>query len=139
MNSEKHDNQQLVFETQQQVMWQIAGYLTKGSAFYFAILAAFLGYVMAQELSPNIEAAVLYGVIAISILYMIAAGAIVKSLRSLLKTIESHLKATTSIAFDELNSESFFSEVRKAARIVGVCSFFVWIVILSGNVFLFNC
>lgn len=136
MKTEDCDNKRLVLELQQQTMWQIAGNLTKGFAFYLAILAALLGYVMSLKLAPGLQSSILCASIAITVLFGVAAGAIARCLDRHLTSVEKSLKEVASTAYDELNAAKFFTDIRTAAKVTGVCSFLVLLILLSGAVLL---
>jgi hypothetical protein len=79
----------LIFESSQRWFWDLTTALTRGTAFYFAIMAVLVGYVVTKELPELIAQGVLSLGLITSILFAIALTACVRVLLGCIAAIEA--------------------------------------------------
>ena len=126
------DNTKLVVELLQKTYWEGANLMLKGTAFYMAILAALVGYVVTQKVQTQIAELTLYGGVATSALAVTVAIMAARTMYRCVGVLEHLLlrQATQSIAESELRT--VFSRWRKTIWSFGVCGTLLVIMFVSG-------
>lgn len=101
---------------QAEFLWQVlketAHGLMKAIAFYFAISAATLGYVLSHPLSPSLRIIALWVVISITLLFTIAFGSISWGFWKGMRDLQSAQQRLSPEEFAQLGLHRFFSRTR---------------------------
>jgi len=125
------DGDNKVIELVQDSMWKLVSALIKGTAFYFAISAALIGYIIKinDELPIVLYRFILIGGLTISVLFMIAAGSCVNGILVCNKVTK---KALFNSAFTTDEANVFFDGVKRTMLFIAICSALVFTIFMVG-------
>lgn len=121
---------------QTEFLWQVlketANGLMKAIAFYFAISAAILGYVLSHPLAPSLRIVALWTVIIITLLFTIAFGAVSWGLWTNMKDLESAQEMLSPDAFAQLGLHRIFARARPIFRITITSILLILVIVLAA-------
>lgn len=107
---------QAALHSQTEFLWQVlketANGLMKAIAFYFAISAATLGYLLSHPLDPSLRIIALWIIIPISLLFTIAFGSVSWGFWKGMRDFQSAQERLAPDAFAQLGLHQFFARSR---------------------------
>jgi hypothetical protein len=121
-----------VHKSQQKWLWELANALIKGTAFYFAITAALIGYALSKNLSIQLQRLVLISGIVISVLFLIAAGACIWGMFRSIASVKRTFKLLSSGVIEDDELQGYFSAAKKVLWIAVICSGIVFTIFIIG-------
>jgi hypothetical protein len=126
------ENLKFIFDTQHKWFWSLVDALTKGTAFYFAIIAALIGYILTKPMPTFVQKFLLIIGLSTSVLFFIATGAFGWLLSVCYRLLEKTLLSLNPDLSKELHLETFFLSIKKGLRVVAICSVLVFLTIIIG-------
>lgn len=123
-------------QTKQRAYWETANLTAKGIAFYLAVTAALLSYILTQRLEPNLTRLLLWGALTISLAVFAALGACAWLLFRQATALEALTQALDNDAFESLSISMQCLQERRVLAIVVSAYCFVGGALLIGMVVL---
>jgi hypothetical protein len=123
----------------QKTYWDAANLVFKGTAFYFAILAALIGYVFTQRVPPRVAELTLWMGVATSLLAFITAVVSGRTLYRCITLLEQLMTEQSGAVVNRSALRGLFSRWRTTVWTFSICGsllmlmFIVGIVILRGT------
>jgi hypothetical protein len=132
------ENTKLTVEFLQKTYWEGGNLVFKGTAFYIAILAGLVGYVITQKVQTRVAEFALCGGMATSVLALLVAIMSGRTIYRCVGVLERLLvdQADHSAAASELRT--VFSRWRKTIWSFGVCGTLLVVMFVSGMLVLLN-
>lgn len=113
-----------------QALKETADLVMKASAFYLAAMAAILGYVLSRPLAPLFRIRVLWVVITVTLLFIIAVGAVGWGLWTGVRDLQSAQEMLSADAFAKLRLHRFFARARVVFWIVTTATLLTLVILL---------
>lgn len=131
------DSGRLVFESSQRWFWDLGTALTRGLAFYFAIMAVLVGYVVTKELPVLLAQGVLSLGFITSVLFAISSGACLKVLLTCIRAMETVRDLLISdSSLNDPRITAVLSSSRKSALLIMGCIYTLTLFFIVGIVVL---
>jgi len=122
--------------TQTEFLWQAlketANLVMKASAFYLAAMAAILGYVFSHPLAPQFRVRSLWILMTVSLLFIIAVGAVGWGLWTGVRDLESAQEMLSADAFAKLRLHQFFARARIVFWVVTATTLLTLVILLTA-------
>jgi hypothetical protein len=118
--------------------WDSAKLLAQAWAFYVAIMAALVGYVMSNDLPLPLSKALIIVAAIISVIHLVGSCIWAWGLSRVVVTLEALTRELNEKAFRDLKLVTIFSRWRSLQTVMVFNSALVAIVMLVGLVLLFN-
>ena len=120
--------------TQTEFLWQAlketANLLMKAIAFYLAITAAILGYVLSHPLTPSLRIIAFWTVIIITLLFTMAVGSVSWGLWTGVRDLQSAQEMLSPNVFAQLGMRRFFARARAIFWIIITTSLLILVILL---------
>lgn len=122
--------------TQAEFLWQAlkeaANLLMKAIAFYLAISAAILGYVLSHPLAPALRIIALWIVVIITLLFTIAVASVSWGLWTGVRHLQSVHEMLSPDSFAQLGLHRFFERARVVFWIIITTSLLILVILLAA-------
>ena len=122
--------------TQAEFLWQalkeVANLLMKAIAFYLAISAAILGYVLYHPLAPSLRIIALWIVIIITLLFTIAVASVSWGLWTGVRDLQSAHEMLSPDSFAKLGMHRLFARARAVFWIIITTSLLILLILLAA-------
>jgi hypothetical protein len=121
---------------QTEFLWQAlketASLVMKASAFYLAAMAAILGFVLSHPLAPQFRVRALWIVTTVSLLFIIAVGAVGWGLWTGVRDLQSAQEMLSADAFAKLRLHRFFARARVVFWVVTITTLLTLVILLTA-------
>lgn len=122
--------------TQTEFLWQAlketANLVMKASAFYLAAIATILGYVLSHPLAPPFRVRALWVVTTVTLLFVIAVGAVGWGLWTGVRDLQSAQEMLSTDAFTKLRLHRFFAWARVVFWTVTTTTLLILVILLTA-------
>ena len=115
-----------------QALKETANLVMKASAFYLAAMAAILGYVFSHPLAPTFRVRALWVVATVTLLFIIAVGAVGWGLWTGVRDLQSTQEMLSADAFAKLQLHRFFARARAVFWIVTTATLLTLVILLAA-------
>jgi hypothetical protein len=132
------DLQKFFIEIQQKSLWELWNLFAKGMAFYLAIIAVLMGYVITKNLPENSKALLLKICIGITIPFLIASAFSIWTLFKSADRLSEKIESLSTVIIQIENTGNFYTKLKWLIVIVAVSSGSVGAILLTCMFFMLN-
>lgn len=122
--------------TQAEFLWQAlketANLLMKAIAFFLAVTAAILGYVLSHPVAQSVRNTALWTVITISLIFAVAVGSVSWGLWTGVRDLQSAQEMLSPDVFAQLGLRRFFARSRAVFWIIITTTLLILLVLLAA-------
>jgi hypothetical protein len=115
-----------------QALKETANLLMKAVAFYLAIMAAILGYVLSHPVAPSIRIVALCTVVVNTLLFTIAVASVGWGLWTGVRDLQAAQEMLSADAVSQLGLPRFFTRARIVFWIIITTSLLISVILLAG-------
>lgn len=126
---------QIYYEFQWRSLVQTVELLTKGTTYYFTILAAITGYVFTAKLLPEEQKPLIIVSVIVSMLFAVIIISMGSGVLRGIGQMEVTLAQYNAVAFEELAMPAYFKRAKMVGIVVAVCCLLILITIAGALAF----
>lgn len=134
--TDESDLRQQALYTQTEFLWQAlketANLIMKAMAFYLAIMAAVLGYVLSHSLAPSLRIFALCTVVVITLLFALAVASVSWGLWTGVRDLQVAQEMLSPETFAQLGLPRFFRRARIVFWIIITTSLLISVILLAA-------